>query len=205
MNSPRASEKMLRRRAQVRINQQRYRLKLQDINATRVLEVTELAHDIARCQGRIEILERCVLRLHEPEVGIVLEYFRLFRSGYAPHQPDLHEQQVALVNAIIEPNLVFQGEARVEKLWEQWRLAHALYATTEMEPPRIDTICVEETTILRVSTTIHLGLSWRSVAVLFPQAADQHHLSKRLIGQVLHLPLVKHFHFTESAWPDSTR
>ncbi|KDO18495.1 hypothetical protein SPRG_16171 [Saprolegnia parasitica CBS 223.65] len=189
---------MLRRRAQVRINQQRYRLKLHDTNTARVRDVVELTQDIARCQGRIEILTRSVLRLHEPEVGVVLEYFRLFRSGYAPRLPHLHEQQVAFVNAVMEPNLIFQGEARVEKLWEQWRLSHVLFSTYEMEPARIDSVSVEATTVLRVSTTIRLGLTWRSVTALFPQAADHPHLARRLVGQVLLLPLVHHFHFNES-------
>ncbi|EQC32183.1 hypothetical protein SDRG_10376 [Saprolegnia diclina VS20] len=176
--------KVLRRRPQVRINQQRYRLKQQDANAARVREVLELNRDVARCQGRIQALERSLLRMHEPEVHVVLEYCRLFHTGYAPHLPLLHKQQRAFVSAVAMPNMLFQGEKRVEKLWEQWHISHALFSTFELEPPAIDSISLDATTVLRVSTTLHLGLTWQSITALFPHALDQPNLAERLVGHL---------------------
>ncbi|OQR98090.1 hypothetical protein ACHHYP_09153 [Achlya hypogyna] len=193
----RAEAKKALRRKQVRVNQQRYRMRLMHANTVRTRDVAALGREIARYQGQLDVLRNAVC-FYDAEAKTAVEYFELFRHGYCLNSPALRQTQEAFVGSSMSSNLFFLGENNVEKLWEQWRLSHVLFPTYAIDRPQIEHVSVEDTTIVRVATTLHLGISRKTLEALFPQVLANEHLVAQMIGRVLHLPVVIHLHY--DAW-----
>ncbi|EQC32184.1 hypothetical protein SDRG_10377 [Saprolegnia diclina VS20] len=93
------------------------------------------------------------------------------------------------------PDLLIMNERSLEKLFAQWQLYYHLFPAFEMEILALDVLVCDETRLVRAPVTLHLRLSRYSLQCLCPHILQDEWLVQRLVGQVLSVPTMIHFHF----------
>ncbi|EQC35495.1 hypothetical protein SDRG_07203 [Saprolegnia diclina VS20] len=191
------SDDVVLRRSQSRLNQQRYRAQKRHALEGREREVAELHNQIARYQGQLDIL-RSSVRLHEPEVQVANEYFRIFRHSSQKSMPSYGQYQCDFLRSVMQPDIRFMGQIGIQKLFEQWTLYHSLFQSFEMACPRLETIKLADAAIVRAPAVMHLRISRYTIECLYPHVLSNERIVQKLVGQVLHLPILIHFHYDAS-------
>ncbi|EQC35494.1 hypothetical protein SDRG_07202 [Saprolegnia diclina VS20] len=177
-----------------KLSQQRYRTQKREQLEHLEHYVQQLQRHIARCEGQLEVLRTPVCS-HDGVLRTAADYFSHFRLGYQVHRPDLKQQQDAFLRSVMHSDLLIMNERSLEKLFAQWQLYYHLFPAFEMEILALDVLVCDETRLVRAPVTLHLRLSRYSLQCLCPHILQDEWLVQRLVGQVLSVPTMIHFHF----------
>ncbi|KDO24795.1 hypothetical protein SPRG_20826 [Saprolegnia parasitica CBS 223.65] len=176
--------------------QQRYRDQKREHLEHLENDVQQLHRTIARCEGQLEVLRVSVCS-HDGALHTAAEFFSLFRHGYHVPRPHLKQRQDAFLRSVMRPDLVIMNERGLEKLFAQWQAYYQLFPCFEMVTPALDVLVCDETRLVRAPATLHLRLSRYALESLCPHVLQNERLVQRLVGQVLSMPTMIHFHFQD--------
>ncbi|EQC35492.1 hypothetical protein SDRG_07200 [Saprolegnia diclina VS20] len=135
------------------------------------------------------------VRQHETELQVVLEYFRLFRHGCPVATREIH----AFLHTYMHSDVRLRGQTGHDALLQLWRFPNAISHGFCMETPAIQAIELGPTVMVRAGITARLRISRTTVTALYPQLLSDEALVQRLVGQEVHLTIVCHLYFDESA------
>ncbi|OQR98081.1 hypothetical protein ACHHYP_09152 [Achlya hypogyna] len=184
-----AKEKRL---ARCRVNQKRYRVNKKKSFALLEKDVPELAKQVARLEGQLDVL-RAAVRLSQPEFHVASEYFRLFRYSQSRNA----QQQFEFLTATMDPEINFMGQIGIDKLLAQWGLYHCLFHSFEMTCQSMQTMTMDHKRVVRAPATMDLRISRTTIEALYPHVLCNERLVQKLIGQVLRMNVLIHLHYDE--------
>ncbi|CAK4649708.1 hypothetical protein LEN26_011179 [Aphanomyces euteiches] len=179
------------------INQKRYRERQRNKVLRLHEDVAGLEIDVARLQGHLDSLVMLVpppLRTFGPEVNIALEYFRVFGRGMSLHESDrLRILQHDFVHSSMRHDLVFMGSIGNEKVLAQGQLYASIFDSVHMDCQAWKIVAFDPEVMIDAQATLRLRLSRTSLQTLFPNVLCNEHLTQKLIGHVLELPVLCQF------------
>ncbi|KAF0718865.1 Aste57867_1429 [Aphanomyces stellatus] len=182
-----------RRRTRGSTYQREYRAKQKTINTQRVDTIAALQLEIARLEGRIELLHTVVpasIRTFQPETSIMAEYFRLYEQGYTSKTAAcVRATQQAFLTSTMREDMVFMDDVGVEKLIAQWNVYTTVFDSFNMEIRSIRVVAFSPDVVVHADAMLHLRISRLTIETLFRHLLGDEPLTQRLIGQSLELPL----------------
>ncbi|OQS00226.1 hypothetical protein THRCLA_06124 [Thraustotheca clavata] len=190
-------EKNARRRTQSRHNQRRYRQEYRDYIESLENDVSSLKISIARLDGQLSGL-RSTLRLHEPKVNVAFEFFRIFRRSSYFLVPSQAQKQRDFLKSVMVPEIQFMEQTGIAKVFEQLTMYHTLFYSFELTTSVIDIVVTDGNAIVRAPAVIDLQISRTTIEALFPLILSNEFLVQKLIGRLLSLPILLHFHYDEN-------
>ncbi|OQR89973.1 hypothetical protein THRCLA_09490 [Thraustotheca clavata] len=192
-----AETRKSRRRVQSRHNQRRYRQQYRDNVADLEKDVRDLETVVARYDGQLSAL-RSAIRLHEPEINVAAEYFRIFRHSYQRAIPSQAQYQCDFMHSAMDPDILFMGQIGIKKVFEQWTLYHSLFHSFEMTCAGLDVLVVDGGTIVRAPSQMDLRISRQTIEALYPHVLQNERIVQKLIGRILRMPVLIHFRYDET-------
>ncbi|KAF0718864.1 Aste57867_1428 [Aphanomyces stellatus] len=191
------------RRHEGKTYQRAYRAKQKASNTQRIDTISALQLEIARLEGRLESLHAVVaapLRTFQPEMRVMVEYFRLFAQGYTSDTTEcVHAIQQDFLTSTMREDMSFMNESGIEKLIAQWKVYTTIFDSFNMEIRSVRVAAFSPDVVVHADAMLHLRISRLTIETLFRHLLGDECLVQRLIGQVLDLPVQVSFAFDANA------
>lgn len=208
--------KTARRREQCRANQARYRNKQRDYGVVLAERVEELRAEVQLLAQQSETHHQRRSGVRESPIAVATEYFRLFRYGLTPSEPQRptaspttvrtvppRHEQLTFLHSAMAPTLQLGWDVSgVDALVEQWRRYSQFHDDSVLELTtvfEVDNVALDTS----VSKTIHatasltVTLTAKTIAGVFPHLLASSRLTDQLVGARVAYPWTVVFEFDE--------
>nr|CCA15136.1 conserved hypothetical protein [Albugo laibachii Nc14] len=193
-----SEDKVLRRRQQYRIHQQRHRERLKNRMGSLESDVGALSKQITMLELKRKQMKKCVSipRLSALDVKLpfrfVNEFLRLFKFGYDSRNP--YEQEAFLRTRACH-NLELSDITGIESHIEQWKLYSQFFKNYCMAANDIHLQVFDSETIVTVRTVIAVSPRREGVLALHPNLSGCEWGIQKLVQSKLDVPTDIEFHF----------
>ncbi|KAG3113603.1 hypothetical protein PI124_g7023 [Phytophthora idaei] len=132
-------------------------------------------------------------------INFVMEYFNQFRVGLrvpgTPANVLSSDKQRGFLNAMIEPHTMLGGKPAAALILSVWERYSNFHSSVKLTCESAELITADNCSSVVVHGTLHLRYSRRTIENVYPHAAAEEDLIRKLIGRQLHVHYRAQMHF----------
>ncbi|KAF1792793.1 hypothetical protein GQ600_26955 [Phytophthora cactorum] len=144
-------------------------------------------------------LQTCGISAGSSPINFVMEYFNQFRVGLrvpgTPANVLSSDKQRGFLNAMIEPHTMLGGKPAAALILSVWERYSNFHSSVKLTCESAELITADNCSSVVVHGTLHLRYSRRTIENVYPHAAAEEDLIRKLIGRQLHVHYRAQMHF----------